>query len=110
MPPDAAFPYPGMKDFLEWSLFRGWMDQYQQYLKWYCSLALAPDVCISDFVDAPIYIRTWHSPKVDLSTYRFGLMFRVYDWVVELAKEDLRVLADTKSSSDKPLGESDSLL
>ena len=28
MPPDAAFPYPGigMKDFLEWSLFRGWLD------------------------------------------------------------------------------------
>ena len=68
------------------------MDQYQQYLKWYCSLALAPDVCIYDFVEDPIYIRTWHSPKVDLSTFRFGLMFRVYDWVVELSQVELYAL------------------
>lgn len=36
-PPDAAFPYPGMKDFFEWSLYQGWMRQYLAYLQWYCS-------------------------------------------------------------------------
>ena len=28
LPPDELFPYPGMRDFNEWSLYRGWMRQY----------------------------------------------------------------------------------
>ncbi|KAI4297997.1 hypothetical protein L6164_037851 [Bauhinia variegata] len=99
-PPDEVFPYPGMRDFQEWSLYQGWMRQYLTYLKWYCSVALAPDVSIDAFIDAPIYIRTWHSPKVDLSTFRFGVMFRVYDWVTELLMEDIRVLPISEDVSN----------
>lgn len=83
LPPLAHFPYPGMHDFLEWSLYRGWMEQYLKYLKWYCKVALNPSAELQDFLDPPVYVATWHRPKVDLSTFRFGVMFRVIDWVSE---------------------------
>lgn len=44
-PPDVVFPYPDMRDFLEWSLYQGWMRQYRAYLQWYCAVALDP--CVS---------------------------------------------------------------
>lgn len=71
-PPDVVFPYPGMRDFLEWSLYQGWLKLHLKYLHWYCAVALAPDVNIDAFIDPPIYIRTWYSPKVDLSTSPLG--------------------------------------
>lgn len=98
-PPDVVFPYPGMRDFLEWSLYQGWLKQHLKYLHWYCAVALAPDVNIDAFIDPPIYIRTWYSPKVDLSTFRFGVMFRVFDWVVELSRQDIRVLTGQVDAS-----------
>lgn len=80
------------------------MKQYLTYLHWYCSLALSPDVCIDDFINPPVYIRTWCHPRVDLSTWRFGIMFRMYDWVVELSGEDIRVLTAGEASSVRSLG------
>ncbi|KAI9074372.1 hypothetical protein K1719_043666 [Acacia pycnantha] len=65
VPPDVTFPYPGMRDFLEWSLYQGWMKQDLTYLQWSCSVALDPCISLEAFVDPPIYIRTWYSPKVD---------------------------------------------
>lgn len=88
LPPQEVFPYPGMRDFQEYSCFHGWMKQYLHYLKWYCSVALAPDVRLDSFVDAPVYIRTWAAPKVDLDHFRFGVMFRIYDWTVEMLSSD----------------------
>lgn len=88
-PPDAAFPYPGMRDFLEWSLYQGWMRQYLKYPHRYCAVALDPAVSLEAFIDPPVYCQTWYTPKVDLSTFRFGVMFQVYDWVVELSRLDL---------------------
>uniref|UniRef100_A0A151UDC3 Uncharacterized protein n=1 Tax=Cajanus cajan TaxID=3821 RepID=A0A151UDC3_CAJCA len=83
-----------MRDFLEWSLYQGWLKQHLKYLHWYCAVALAPDVNIDAFIDRPIYIRTWYSPKVDLSTFRFGVMFRVFDWVVELSRRLMVIPVD----------------
>ncbi|KAF1856620.1 hypothetical protein Lal_00038486 [Lupinus albus] len=65
---------------------------YLKYRKWYAEVALSPGVTIRDFMDAPLYIRTWHIPKVDLDTYKYGVIFRLYDVVCMLLKEDLRCL------------------
>lgn len=79
-------PYPGVRDFLEWSLYQGWMRQYLKYPHWYCAVALDQAVSLEAFVDPPVYCRTWYTPKVDKSTFRFCVMFQVYDWVVELSR------------------------
>lgn len=97
-PPLGHFPYPGFRDFLEWSLYQGWMRSYLKYLSWYCKVALNPSADLRDFIDPPVYIRTWHRPKVDLSTFRFGVMFRVVDWVSEETKRGRRVLARGNSA------------
>lgn len=47
--PDKAFAYPGHRDFLEWSLYHGWMKQYLTYLKWYCEVALNPCASLEDW-------------------------------------------------------------
>lgn len=39
-PPLDAFAYQGHRDFLEWSLYQGWMRQHLTYLQWSCSVAL----------------------------------------------------------------------
>lgn len=99
LPPSSHFPYPGMCDFLEWSLYRGWMDQYLKYLKWYCTVALSPSAKLQDFLDPPVYVATWHRPKVDLSTFRFGVMFRIIDWVSEETLRGRRVLGELPKHS-----------
>lgn len=79
LPSSDVFPHPGMADFNEWSLYRGWMALYLKYLQWYCQVALDPCVHIDAFVEAPVFIRTWYIPEVDLSTFRFGIMFRILE-------------------------------
>lgn len=32
LPPKELFPYEGMNDFNEWSLYRSWMEQYLKYV------------------------------------------------------------------------------
>jgi len=53
-PPDVVFPYPGMRDFLEWSLYQGWLKQHPKYQHRYCAVALAPDVNI-DALPSDLY-------------------------------------------------------
>lgn len=59
-PPDVVFPYPGMRDFLEWSLYQGWMRQYLAYLQWYCAVALDP--CVSVDKSTPNRLYSFSAP------------------------------------------------
>lgn len=89
IPPIKAFPYPGMNDFLEYSLYRGWMEQYLAYLKWYCLLDLNPTVRLDDLFNAPTYTSTWYT---DPMIYRFGILFRMYDWCIRLQRSCNRII------------------
>lgn len=91
-PPPEVFPYPGMMVFNEYSLYRGWMEQYLRYLRWYALLYMKPDLTLDDLLDAPVYIRTWDAPKVDLETFRFGITVRIVDVVAVMANRDIRLL------------------
>jgi hypothetical protein len=79
--PSELFPYPGMEDFLEYSMYRNWMTQYLAYLKWYAECLVKPDLTLDDFINAPIYVHTSYRPNVDLDHVRFGVMFRMVDKV-----------------------------
>ena len=84
VPPEEAVLIPDMSDLLEYTLYQEWMRQYLSSLRWRCQLHMKYQVRLDDFLDVPIYIRTWYVPRVDLSTFRFGVLFRIYDWSVEL--------------------------
>lgn len=84
--PAEVYPYPGMADFVEFSILRGWMRLHLDYMRWYYLLHQKPVVELDEFFDAPICIRTWYAPKVDLETFRFGVMFRLFDWALHLMK------------------------
>lgn len=89
------FPYPGFRDFNEWSVYQGWMRQYLRYLHRYVTVAMNPSASLQNFVDPPIFIRTWSRPRVDLSSYRFGIMFRKKDGVSsETQRQRLRSVED----------------
>lgn len=72
----------------EYMQYRGWMLQYLKYLHWYAFFYQKPFGRLEEFVDAPVYIRTWYSPKVDVATYRFGVLFRIYDWSDDLQRNE----------------------
>ena len=48
-----------MKDMLEWMTLRGWVKQWLNYLKWYWSVAMSPEVTLRDFFDAPVVNPRW---------------------------------------------------
>ncbi|MED6112029.1 hypothetical protein PIB30_057914 [Stylosanthes scabra] len=54
-PSDVVFPYPSMWDFLEWSLYQGWMQQYLAYLQWYCTVPLDPFVSVDKSTPNRLY-------------------------------------------------------
>lgn len=93
-PPLRAFPYEGMRDFCEYSLYRGWMEQYLKYLKWYCSLDLEAQYTLDAFLLAPVCTKEWYArPKDEQS----GVLFSMYDWAYALLKRKPRVLQATAS-------------
>ena len=101
LPPAELFPYPGMNDFNEWSLYHGWMEQYLKYVHWYAKVALQPDVTLGQLFDAPLYIRTWFIPNEDSSSFRYGFMFRIYDLVADRIDNPPRLLPEQNLSQEE---------
>ena len=92
LPPSELYPYPGMADFNEWSVMKGWMKQWLKYVHWYAKVYSQPDVTLDDLFDAPVYVRTWYIPAKDQNFARYGIAFRAYDLVSKYMDSDVRVL------------------
>lgn len=92
LPPPEVFAYPGMMDFCEYSLYQGWMRSYLAYLKWYALVFSSPTVDLDDFLSPPVYVRTWFRPSTDFDQFKFGVMFRMYDFVVDASRRPPRCL------------------
>lgn len=60
-----------------------------------CQGALSPSVTVEQFFDAPVYIRTWFIPEVDLSTFSFGLMYRVVDIIQRIMVKRVQLFPTT---------------
>lgn len=89
LPPERVFPHPGMMDFNEYSLYRGWMEQYLVYLRWKSLLYLKPAIVLDDLLEVPIFIRTWFRPSYNEEEFKFGIMFRMYDIALQLQGDNL---------------------
>lgn len=82
-PPVELFEFEGMSDFLEWSLLRSWMEQWLNYLKWYCSVSVDPMVTLDQLLDAPVVTYHWNIRRTDENLVRWGLLWQCYNLVQE---------------------------
>ena len=100
--PEEVYPYPGMRDFEEYSLRRGWMKQYLTYLKWYALLhqnVMYSEVSLDDFFEAPVYTSRWYKTDIDHTTYRFGIAFRIVDLYQRVSEEEILLLPENHSGA-----------
>lgn len=99
LPPAHLFEMPGMGEFLEWSLYQGWMRQWLQYLSWYCRVAMRPDVTLEELLDAPVVTVHWNSTNRDESLIRIGFQWKAYDLVAsELVRRTVTSLPYKEAS------------
>lgn len=90
LPPASAFPYPGMMDYCEYTLYKGWMRQYLDYLHWYCLLDQKPDYRLDAFLEAPTSSSTWYTKEC--SDISYGITCKIYDWCLEIMGHPPRLL------------------
>lgn len=75
---DITLPPPdllgGKGEFLEWSVLRGWMEEWLHYLHWYCIVSSNPWVTLEDLLDnKPMLEYKWNSNRnTDENLVRFG--------------------------------------
>lgn len=75
------------RGFLEYSLLRGQMRLWLNYQRWYFSLVLKLDsgydlnLWIKEALDPPIVITNWKVTKEEPEMVRFGLQYKVFDYV-----------------------------
>lgn len=84
LPPSEVFAYPGMEVFNEYTLYHGWMKLYLEYQRWNCMLRLSASIELEVFMDVPIFIRTYYRPANMDDSFRYGIIFRMYDLAVQL--------------------------
>ena len=71
LPPEETFIHTDLDILNEKTVYIGWMKLYLRYLKWYCEVALHPGLQLSDFFDAPLFIRSWYIPNTNLNEKSF---------------------------------------
>nr|AGC81669.1 hypothetical protein DCGMS_00090 [Raphanus sativus]AIE42606.1 hypothetical protein RadishMT_p075 [Raphanus sativus]QGW48454.1 hypothetical protein [Raphanus sativus]QNC68196.1 hypothetical protein [Brassica juncea] len=73
-----------MEVFNEYTLYHGWMKLYLEYQRWNCMLRLSASIELEVFMDVPIFIRTYYRPANMDDSFRYGIIFRMYDLAVQL--------------------------
>nr|DAC76753.1 TPA_inf: RNA-dependent RNA polymerase [Beta vulgaris mitovirus 1] len=83
--PESFFEGHGAKEFQEITLVHNWVKCWLQYLKWYCLVALSPDVTIEQlFADVPVVTTHWNVRQTNEELVRFGILWKCYDKVTSL--------------------------
>lgn len=85
--PDELFPTDKVKDFLEYSLLRGWMKEWLRYCRWYYTVAMDPGVTFDDLFDGPVCATDWKANRKSEELIRFGLIWKLYDLVGQLGMD-----------------------
>lgn len=81
--PDEIYESIDCATFSEYTVVKAWVNQWLNYVKWYCTTALSSDVTIDSFFKAPFVTRHWKISTSDPQLVRFGLLWRLYDMVAK---------------------------
>ncbi|KAL9277508.1 putative RNA-dependent RNA polymerase, mitoviral (mitochondrion) [Arabidopsis thaliana] len=80
----------------------GWMKLYLEYQRWNCMLRLSASIELEVFMDVPIFIRTYYRPANMDDSFRYGIIFRMYDLAVQLQWGNvMKLLLVTKTQVEK---------
>lgn len=71
----------GERYILEYTLLRGWMRQWLKYVHWYYSVAMCDETPIDVLFDGPVVTTHWKANRSEPTLIRFGLMWKIYDFV-----------------------------
>lgn len=71
-------------EILERTVMFRWMLQWQQWLRWYVTIALNPYTPLRTLFDYPVVETSWKRRNVDHDLVRFGLLWKCYDWAVKM--------------------------
>lgn len=102
LPPIGDNPSDGITlsedeaEFLEYTLFRGWMQQWLKWVQWYAEVALDYNTPLSDLLEYPVVECHWKRRNTDNEFVRFG---RLYDKVHQEAS-NCKVFAIEGSRSE----------
>lgn len=105
LPPIGENPSDGITlsedeaEFLEYTLFRGWMQQWLKWVQWYAEVALDYNTPLSDLLEYPVVECHWKRRNTDNEFVRFGLLWRFYDKVHQEAS-NCKVFAIEGSRSE----------
>lgn len=70
----------------EYTLLRGWMAQYLEYLHWYSKVALDDHVSLGTLLSGgPVVERRWKSSQRVEELVRFGYCWKLYDYFAKIA-------------------------
>ena len=83
---------------MEYTALRAWVKQRLTYLRWYHLSAWSPDVSLQDFFEAPVVNRKWNTESTDPTLVRFGLLWKVYDWLADKGLDYKVPILDTTPS------------
>jgi hypothetical protein len=86
LPPESLFEKPGIFEFLEYTMLRSWMDQWNHYLLWYSKVALDPWVKLDDLFEGPICQVNWRLDRKDIKLIRFSLLWTLHDEVLDMSE------------------------
>jgi hypothetical protein len=85
---------------MEYTALRAWVKQRLTYfyLRWYHLSAWSPDMSLQDFFEAPVVNRKWNTESTDPTLVRFGLLWKVYDWLADKGLDYKVPILDTTPS------------
>lgn len=76
---DATLSHMESEANLEYTLIRGWMEQWLKWVRWYAETGLNLSTPLLDLLDYPVVERHWKRQNKESTILRFGLLWRVYD-------------------------------
>lgn len=89
-PKQLVLPPPGVvveeeSELLEYTLYYNWMKSWLRWLLWYHLILIHPDPSLNDLFCASICSTSWKRLTFDDSVFKYGLLWKCYDWCAEQA-------------------------
>lgn len=84
-PPREVFKWRWFHEFMEYTMFRSWMEEWLKVLKWGWMLHVTPPRSLRSILESmPVMRFRWNQNRRDENLVRFGWQWKCYDLVQKL--------------------------
>ena len=89
LPPHSAFDKKEdpelVLEYCEYTVTRSWCARWLRWLLWYSTKLSNNQGRLRDLLDAPVVETSWYRREIDLTVFRYGLIWRLYDMVKKMS-------------------------